>query len=239
VEAVLTRPKAQTNNRPAAASASLQEIAPSSAPRRLADMPPETKDARATTQGPPPPTAWEPVTSYAFDAGTVETPWVVVSVSVPGVRAEDVACDFGVDSFDLRITRRPPRPGLRFRRDALDRDVVPAACRVRVKPDRVVLKLRKKPAEGLADATKVAYPQWADLAKKGGRKEKEHDRAPRHAGSRPYEVAKKLFELGDDGMKQRLGEAYLRCREREQQWGPDPLKGIFGDQDAQFEELFC
>ena len=87
-------------------------------------------------------------------------PWVNVYVTLPGVGnvSDNVSCDFGTNSFDLKVTGLNGK-NYRLLKPQLDKDVVVDQCKFRVKTDRVTLKLRKVKGE-------YSYDNWSDLAPK-------------------------------------------------------------------------
>ena len=173
---------------------------------------------------------WMNVTEYGWAQGEITDPWVYVTVNV---RGEEVTCDFGVDSFDLKI-RKPVKS--RFKRGALDRDLEPERCKYIVKKDKIVLKLRKRPATNQIDGEPTRYPKWDSLAKRGGKREKDIARAPREPGSQYFDVVKAMYENGDEAMRKRIGDVVYKNRRRETDYGPDPLGSLIGDQDEIFLE---
>mmetsp|Transcript_10769 Transcript_10769/g.35681 ORF Transcript_10769/g.35681 Transcript_10769/m.35681 type:complete len:327 (-) Transcript_10769:119-1099(-) len=176
---------------------------------------------------------WTNVTEYGWSQGGLADPWVEVSVAVEGATPESVTCDFGKDSFDLKV-RHLGCKQYRFRRGALDRDLDPTKCKFVVKARRIVLKLRKRPAKTQKDGEPTRYPRWDDLFKRGGQKQKDLDRAPREPGSQYYDVVKNMYQNGNDHLRQQIGQVIERNRQREHDWGPDPLAPIIGDQDKLF-----
>ena len=63
-----------------------------------------------------------------------------------GAAKERCHCDFGIDSFDLRVT---DVQGTNYRLvvEALDKDIVPEESRLIVKKNRITLKLKKVKGE--------------------------------------------------------------------------------------------
>ncbi|KAJ8613152.1 hypothetical protein CTAYLR_004809 [Chrysophaeum taylorii] len=168
---------------------------------------------------------WSPITSFSWDQGSFETPWVNVVVNMAGVSEEKVWCKFDVDMFDLKI--KTSAGNFRLFRNALDQDIIPAKSRVVVKTGRVTVKLRKAPSDVEPEPGKpTSYEAWNTLGKKGGRRERELEKAPRVEDSEYYEIARLMYEEGNDAIRRQIGEAYERNKRREMEEGPEPLKAI-------------
>ena len=179
---------------------------------------------------------WINVVDYGWSQSSdILDPWLEVTVGVRGADERNVTCDFGVDSFDLKV-RQLRGKNYRFRRAHLDRDLEPAHCKFIVKPNKIVLKLRKRPAKNQLQGQPTRYARWDDLAKKGGEREKALDRAPKAPGSQYFDIVRRMYENGTDDMRASIGKTVEKNRARENQWGPDPLKDIIGDQDELFLE---
>ncbi|KAJ8612138.1 hypothetical protein CTAYLR_002447 [Chrysophaeum taylorii] len=145
---------------------------------------------------------------YGWEQGEYNTPWVNVMVSIDGVGAarDRVTCDFGQDSFDLRIVGAAGQ-NYRLFVEALDKDIIPGESKVVVKKNRVTVKLRKVKGE-------YSYDNWTELKKKGGKaaKEKEKSRDP-SAGI--MDLMKDLYDNGDDNMRKIIGESMMKSRKGE------------------------
>ncbi|KAH8060566.1 hypothetical protein JL722_4674 [Aureococcus anophagefferens] len=144
------------------------------------------------------------------------------------------SCDFGVDSFDLRITDVGGK-NYRLFVEALDKDIVPAESKILVKKNRVTVKLKKVKGE-------YSYDHWSDLKKKGGKaaKEKEKGRDP-SAGI--MDMMKDLYDNGDDNMRKIIGESMMKSQRGEKMdpkdMGPgeDDLGAKEGDLDVDADDI--
>lgn len=156
--------------------------------------------------------------SYGWEQGEYNTPWVNIMVQIEGVGAvkDTVTCDFGQDSFDLRVMGL--EKNYRLVVEALEKDIVPDESKVIVKKNRVTVKLKKIKGE-------YSYDHWTDLKKKGGKaaKEKEKNRDPT-AGI--MDLMKDLYDNGDDNMRKIIGESMMKSRNGEKVDPEDYSKGL-------------
>ena len=94
--------------------------------------------------------------------------WVNVMVmGLNGVGALDkseVSCDFTKDSFDLRVHNLNGK-NYRVLRDNLDKDIVPEKSKLRIKSNKIYVKLHKVPGEYGPD-------HWTELTSKKSKKDK-------------------------------------------------------------------
>ena len=148
------------------------------------------------------------VPSYGWEQGEYNSAWVNIMISIDGVGAakDRCSCDFGVDSFDLRINDVAGK-NYRLFVEALDKDIVPADSKIIVKKNRLTVKLKKIKGE-------YSYDHWSDLKKKGGKvaKEKEKSRDP-SAGI--MDMMKDLYDNGDDNMRKIIGESMMKSQRGE------------------------
>lgn len=180
--------------------------------------PPPTKLARTVPPPPVPGSGWM-TPSYGWEQGEYNTPWVNVMVHVDGAGTvkDKVTCDFGQDSFDLRVVGACGK-NYRLLVEALDKDIVPDESKIIVKKNRVTVKLKKVKGE-------YSYDHWTDLKKKGGKaaKDKEKNRDPT-AGI--MDLMKDLYDNGDDNMRKIIGESMLKSRNGEKVDPGDISKGF-------------
>lgn len=180
--------------------------------------PPPTKLARTAPPPPIPGIGWM-TPSYGWEQGEYNTPWVNVMVHVDGAGTvkDKVTCDFGQDSFDLRVVGAYGK-NYRLLVEALDKDIVPDESKIIVKKNRVTVKLKKVKGE-------YSYDHWTDLKKKGGKaaKDKEKNRDPT-AGI--MDLMKDLYDNGDDNMRKIIGESMLKSRNGEKMDPGDISKGF-------------
>lgn len=155
--------------------------------------------------------------SYGWEQGEYNTPWVNVMASISGATRDKVTCEFGQDSFDLRVVGAGGK-NYRLFVDTLEKDIVADESKFVVKKNRVTIKLKKVKGE-------YSYDHWNDLKKKGGKlaKEKEKNKDP-SAGI--MDMMKDLYDTGDDNMRKIIGESMMKSRNGEKL--DDPSPGIGG-----------
>ena len=211
------------------------KVAPSQLPKDVASPAP-TKLVRAGSAGPTTTKTTWVAPAYGWEQGEYNSPWVNIMISIDGVGAakDRSSCDFGVDSFDLRITDVAGK-NYRLFVEALDKDIVPAESKILVKKNRVTVKLKKVKGE-------YSYDHWSDLKKKGGKaaKEKEKGRDP-SAGI--MDMMKDLYDNGDDNMRKIIGESMMKSQRGEKMDpkdvgpGEDDLGAKEGDLDVDADDI--
>ena len=96
---------------------------------------------------------------------------------------------------------------------------------------RVVVKLRKVPLED------GSYVEWEELSCPGGDREKAVDNAPAQAGGEPYDIARKLYETGNPIIREKIGAAATRHRDRIFKQGCDsPLEDVLKEHGGKLED---
>ena len=192
----------------------------STAPRPLKSQPPATTEKTFVA-----------VTAFGWEQGDRKSPWARVSVPLTGVEQEQVSCVFGEDAFDLQI-RGLRGKDYRLRRNALGGNIDPAKSSYSVAGGRVVVKLRKVPLED------GSYVEWEELSCPGGDREKAVDNAPRKPGGEPYDIARKLYETGNPIVREKIGAAATRHRDRIFAQGCDsPLEDVLKEHGGKLEEI--
>jgi len=185
------------------------KVAPSNLPSDVASPAP-TKLVRAGSAAPvSAKLAWV-APAYGWEQGEYNSPWVNVLISLEGVGAakERCHCDFGIDSFDLRVT---DVSGTNYRLvvEGLDKDIVPEESRLIVKKNRITLKLKKVKGE-------YSFDHWTDLKKKGGKAAKEKARS-KDPSAGIMDMMKDLYDTGDDSMRKIIGESMMKSQRGEKQ----------------------
>ena len=138
---------------------------------------------------------------------------------------------FGEDAFDLQI-RGLRGKDYRLRRNALGGNIDPARSSYSVAGGRVVVKLRKAPLED------GSFVEWEELSCPGGDREKAVDNAPRKPGGEPYDIARKLYETGNPIIREKIGAAATRHRDRIFKQGCDnPLEDVLKEHGGKLEEI--
>mmetsp|Transcript_17401 Transcript_17401/g.22631 ORF Transcript_17401/g.22631 Transcript_17401/m.22631 type:complete len:268 (+) Transcript_17401:107-910(+) len=160
--------------------------------------------------------------SYGWEQGEYNSPWVTIFVNIENVGQvkDQVTCDFGVDSFDLRALGVDGTKNYRLVIEALDKDIVPDESEIIVKKNRIKIKLKKIKGE-------YSYEQWLDLKKKGGKaaKLKEKNKDP---SSSIMDLMKDMYESGDDKTRKIIAESMMKSRRGEKIDSP----GSFDDFEA-------
>ena len=192
----------------------------STAPRPIKGRPPATTEKTFVA-----------VTAFGWEQGDRKSPWARVSVPLSGVEPEQVSCVFGEDAFDLQI-RGLRGKDYRLRRNALGGNIDPAKSSYSVAGGRVVVKLRKVPLED------GSFVEWEELSCPGGDREKAVDNAPRKPGGEPYDIARKLYETGNPIVREKIGAAATRHRDRIFAQGCDsPLEDVLKEHGGKLEEI--
>lgn len=138
----------------------------------VAAVPPQLPPAAASASPPPASLGleWTSIQTVACDFGGYSGAKVTVYideglVGVGAIPRESVTCDFTTDSFDLKVCGLRGK-NFRLIKLNLEKDIDPAACRLKVKKDKVILKLAKVKGEF------GSFESWTRLTSKKTREEK-------------------------------------------------------------------
>jgi len=153
--------------------------------------------------------------------------WVNVMVmGLNGVGALDkseVSCDFTKDSFDLRVHNLNGK-NYRVLRDNLDKDIIPEKSKIRIKSNKIYVKLHKVPGEYGPD-------HWTELTSKKSKKDK-RERAKAKKDDPMggiMDLMKDMYDNGDEKMKETIGKAMYDSRMGKKTEMPDaPDLGSLG-----------
>ena len=154
--------------------------------------------------------------------------WVTISIrDLPGVGSLDaskIVCDFTTESFDLCIH---DLDGMNYRvlRDNLDKDIVPSESKLKVKANKVYIKLKKVPGQYGAD-------MWTNLTSKKSKKEKKASKKSKKDDPMGgiMDLMKDMYDTGDEKMKETIGKAMYDSRMGKKGIGDpsDPTGGSMG-----------
>jgi len=129
-----------------------------------------------------------------------------------GASKESVSCDFGKNSFDLKVHDFHGK-SYRLVNTNLDKSIVAEESKVIVKKNSIKICLRKEKGT-------YGYDTWTDLTAKR-QKTADVDKDP-SAGI--MDVMKQMYDEGDDQMKKTIGEAMVKSRQKQANPGmPDDL----------------
>ena len=180
--------------------------------------PPETTRSPASAPTPaavacpaPPPTVSEtmkyiPVDRFSFDAGSYNSPFITLYVSLPGVGSIDpskVKCKFTPSTFDL-VVHDLNGKSYRLYKDNLENDIDAEKSKIIVKADKVIVKLAK-----LKKGDYGGYDYWSKLTDPKKRsKGKSSSKDDPHKSI--MDLMKDMYEGGDDNMKKIIGETMMK-----------------------------
>lgn len=167
--------------------------------------------------------AWFPLTRYEWSGFQHEAPILMLDFRVPGIGtlpAEDLYCDFGKDSFDLKVwnVEWPEDPGVKYhhrvKKTRLMRDIVPEKSYIEAAGDHLYVKMQKvfEPRHG--------YCAWHDLTAGNGRKPFRHDEEAPDGGLMTFLEGQYEKYEGHDSYRRDVGKAMEQVHRRE------PLRGM-------------
>eukprot|EP00392_Amoebophrya_sp_AT5.2_P005825 g5835.t1 len=169
-----------------------------------------TAAAPATSTGGDHNLKWTDITMYEIKEGTgYNDPKVVVDLRLKGVEkvpAENISTEFTRMSMDVKI-KDLDGVNYRFRRTALQHDIVASSSSHSVKKNHVLVSMQK--VEG-----KMGYETWNDI---GGRKKSEDAKQAggEKKSNNPQDsllgMMKDMYDEGDDQMKKIIGEAMSKA----------------------------
>ena len=136
--------------------------------------------------------------------------WVTVYVrDLPGVGSLErskVTCDFAVDTFDLCIHDLDGK-NYRVLRNNLDKDIIPGDSKLKIKANKVLIKMKKVPGQYGAD-------HWTDLTSKKSKKDKKAKAKSKSDDPMGgiMDLMKDMYDNGDEKMKETIGKAMYDSR---------------------------
>ncbi|KAI5075323.1 hypothetical protein GOP47_0009399 [Adiantum capillus-veneris] len=122
---------------------------------------------------------------------------VKIQISLEGVEEDKVESKFTEWSFDVKFHDVEGK-NYRCTIQKVHKEMDPDACRVVVKPKRVIISLRKLEEE-----------DWKDLHFKEDKSEEESKREPME---RLLEMMRNMYDDGDDEMKKTISDAWTTYR---------------------------
>ena len=198
--------------------------APASAPPPSAPAP-----ATVVSSSAPPASSglmWTTIQNLACDFGGYSGAKVTVYIDeglegVGAIPRANVTCDFTSDSFDLKVVGLNGR-NYRVVKRNLEKDIDPTASTLKVRKNKVILKLAKVEGE-------YGYESWTRLT---STKSKEKKRAAKKDPSASImDMMKDMYDGGDDQTKKLIGEAMMKSREGKQARGSGGGGGLGDDID--------
>ena len=157
---------------------------------------------------------WTTIQNLACDFGGYSGAKVTVYIDeglegVGAIPRSNVTCDFTSDSFDLKVIGLNGR-NYRVVKRNLEKDIDPAGSILKVRKNKVILKLAKVEGE-------YGFESWTRLT---STKSKEKKRAAKKDPSASImDMMKDMYDGGDDQTKKLIGEAMMKSREGKQARG--------------------
>jgi calcyclin binding protein len=161
-----------------------------------------------------------PVSTFSFDAGGYNAPFVTVYVPLPGVGSIDranITCKFASATFDLIVNDLNGK-SYRLFQDNLEKDIDPDNCKFIVKSDKVIVKLAKVKQKDYG-----GYDYWTKLSDKKAREKSAAIKD--NPQSSIMDMMKQMYDDGDDNMKKIIGETMMK-QQRGELNKDDPMKGL-------------
>jgi len=193
---------------PASSStASASPALPASPPKSAA---PPVALAQARAPAPPSGAKFVNLEDISWDQGAgFDTPTLSVYVGLPGVGKvkDQVDCKFGTCSIDLIVNDLDGK-NYRYVQTNLEKDIIPAECKVLVKNNKVILKLAKVKGQ-------YSYESWQNLVAKKKRDPEEERKKKADPSGGIMDMMKNLYDEGDDSMKKVIGEAMMKSQRGE------------------------
>lgn len=154
--------------------------------------------------------------SWDQGSNSYDSPTVTVYVGLPGViKAKDrVDCKFGAYSIDLTVMDHEGK-NYRYVQTNLEKDIVPADCKVLVKNNKIILKLAKLKGQ-------YSYESWMNLVAKKKRDPAEDKKKKDDPTGGIMDMMRNMYDEGDENMKKIIGESMLKSRSGEKMEPPEP-----------------
>jgi len=177
---------------------------------------PVTTPAKPSSVSAAPPTTssssmkYKSIDKFSFDAGSYNSPTVTIYILLPDIGTHpksQIDCSFTNSSFDLTIS---DFNGVNHRllKDNFEHDIDPKGSKVRIKANKIILKLQKVKSEY------GSYDSWNELTSNKGKassakKKKDKD----NPTASIMDLMKDMYDKGDDSMKKMIGETMTKQRD--------------------------
>mmetsp|Transcript_15325 Transcript_15325/g.28858 ORF Transcript_15325/g.28858 Transcript_15325/m.28858 type:complete len:271 (-) Transcript_15325:66-878(-) len=150
---------------------------------------------------------YKTIDKFSFDSGSYNSPTVTIYIPLTGIGSHpesNIQCNFTKSSFDVTILDLNGS-NYRLLKDSLEHDIVPEDSKMKIKANKIILKLQKVKSEyGM-------YDSWNELTSK--KKKKTESDKNKDPSASIMELMKDMYDQGDDNMKKMIGETMLKQRE--------------------------
>jgi calcyclin binding protein len=149
---------------------------------------------------------YKTIDKFSFDSGSYNSPTVTIYIPLPSIGSHpesNIRCNFTKSSFDVTIL---DLNGANYRllKDNLEHDIVPEESKMKIKANKIILKLQKVKSDyGM-------YDTWNELTSKKAKTQSDKNKDP---AASIMELMKDMYDQGDDNMKKMIGETMLKQRE--------------------------
>jgi calcyclin binding protein len=151
-------------------------------------------------------TKYKSIDTFSFDSGSYNSPTVTIYIPFTNIGSHpksNIQCNFTKSSFDLTIIDLEGG-NYRLLKDNLEHDIDPKESVMKIKPNKIILKLQKVKSDyGM-------YDTWNELTSKKKKTQAEKSKDP---AASIMDLMRDMYEQGDDNMKKMIGETMLKQRE--------------------------
>ena len=164
----------------------------------------------------PPSFAWDQSDAYV-------TVYVRDLIGVGSLDKSKVTVDFTKESFDLCVHDLEGK-NYRVLRDNLDKDIVPGESKLKIKANKILIKMKKIPGE-------YGSEHWSNLTSKKSKKEKKSKAKKKEDPMGGImDLMKDMYDTGDEKMKETIGKAMYDSRmgKKNSGGGDDAMGGGMG-----------
>jgi calcyclin binding protein len=149
---------------------------------------------------------YKTIDKFSFDSGSYNSTTVTIYSPLHSIGSHpesNIRCNFTKSSFDVTIL---DLNGANYRllKDNLEHDIVPEESKMKIKANKIILKLQKVKSDyGM-------YDTWNELTSKKAKTQSDKNKDP---AASIMELMKDMYDQGDDNMKKMIGETMLKQRE--------------------------